>query len=113
MIVKIATYLLLAFVLSGCARIGIYTQNDIDERDSQIADLQEQLQTAKNYAGELQSRLDDLQNASQDLQSNVERLQSEDWSNVVPDIESASASVDEAQDEAATAAEDLNSSLDQ
>ncbi|UNK49901.1 hypothetical protein MNR01_02360 [Lysobacter sp. S4-A87] len=105
---------------SGCQPLGIYTQGDIDEqqseideKDERIAELEAKLQLANEHADELESRLEDLQSASDDLQSNVQRLQYENWRDVVPDIEDASDTVASFQTDAASAAEDLSSTLDQ
>lgn len=71
--------------LSGCQRLGIYTQTDIDEKNDQMPELEQQLQSSKEISDELNSRLSDLQSASEDLQTNFDRLQSENWNDVMPE----------------------------
>lgn len=61
----------------------------MDEKISQIENLEQQIYSAKEYSEEL-NQLDDLRSASEVLQTNVERLHNENWSNVTPDIESSS-----------------------
>lgn len=99
--------------LTGCQKLGIYTHTDIDERNDLIVALVQQLQSARENADELDSRLSDLQGASDDLQTSVDRLQSENWRDVVPDIESSSQEVESAQYEASSASDDLSSSLNE
>jgi septal ring factor EnvC (AmiA/AmiB activator) len=101
------------FCLSGCQELNICTQTDIDRKNGQIAALEMQLQSARENADELKSRLSDLQDASEDLQANVDRLKSENWRDVVPDIESSSQAVESAQDEASSASEELTSILNE
>ena len=79
-----------AILLSGCHEVGIYTQRDIDVRDGKIASLK--------------SSIEALQSANEDLRSNIDRLQSENWRDVVPDIEQSADEVETAQNEANDAA---------
>lgn len=106
-----AALVVAVLLLVGCQGDAVYTQADIDERDDRIAELEDQLSSARSRAEELESRLQDLQSASENLQANVDRLDFENWRDVVPDIESASAEVWSAEQDAADASEDLGGAL--
>ena len=84
-----------------------------DDRDERIAELEAQLEEAREQAEELQARQGDLEAASSDLQHNVARLESENWRDVVPDIEQSTYEVDSAQQDAASSAQELSDSLEE
>ena len=96
---KIAAIIVSMLLLSGCHAAGIYTQQDIDAKDKQIA--------------ELKDHIEELESASNDLRANVDRLQSENWRDVVPDIEQSTEDLESAQSDATDAATDASPSPDQ
>jgi hypothetical protein len=69
--------------------------------------------TAAVIAEDLQNAQDELRSASADLQDNVDRLQSENWRDVVPDIEQSSSDVDYAQENSESASQDVADTLEE
>ena len=92
-----------------------YSANEqaADERDERIAELEAQVEEARSNAEDLQNAQDELRSASADLQYNVDRLQSENWRDVVPDIEQSSSDVDYAQENSESASQDVADTLEE
>lgn len=59
------------------------------DEDARIAELEEQLEKACSQLASLEGRRDQLQSAADDLRDNVDRLSTENWRDVVPDIDSS------------------------
>jgi len=84
-----------------------------DERDDRIAELEAQLKEAREIAAELETRQSDVESATNDLNDNVDRLASENWRDVIPDIERSTQDVDSAQQDAAVSAQELSEALEE
>lgn len=104
-------FITLSLCTSSCQKLGIYTQADMDNKTNQIVLLQEHLQSAKEESEELNNRLSELQSASEELQENVDSLQTDNWIDVIPNIEASSQDVEYVIEETLSASENLNSVL--
>lgn len=80
---------------------GRYSDPDYDsyleqeEACPRIQELEDQLEEARAELGVLQDRKDQLQSSVQELRSNVDRLATENWRDVVPDIDVSAGDVEE------------------
>ena len=103
---------------SGGNRFDGPDYSDIDdsqcsEEDGRIAALEEQLEEARTQLASLEGRRDQLQAASDDLRDNVDRLSSENWRDVVPDIDSSSEDVESESSQMSGEIDDASETLDE
>lgn len=68
--------------------------NQCSDENARIAELEEQLDEARTQLASLEDRRDQLQAAASDLRGNVDRLSTENWRDVVPDIDSSAEDVE-------------------
>jgi outer membrane murein-binding lipoprotein Lpp len=104
------TAVLASVVLAGC---GV-PQSEVDERDQRISTLETQLSEAneklegyETATAEMRSKVDEVTSASVELESQVDRLQTENWRDVVGDVQSARDDMVAAKDEAVEGVEEL------
>lgn len=86
---------LAALTLSACSNspsaeerlADVEAENE--ELRGRIQELEEQLETSQAAAEDVKSEADEVRTASAQLRNEVDRLDTENWRDVVPDIESA------------------------
>ncbi len=81
------------------------------ELRSQVAELQQQLTTARDAIDETKQAAAAVTASSGELRSNVDRLASEDWQSVVPDVDTSAGEVDTAQETLSASVSDLDDAV--
>jgi chromosome segregation ATPase len=105
----LGTMLAVSLLVAGCGPGSSHYPSDssADEQDeglcadesTRIAALEGQLEQARMQLEALEQRKTQLQSASESLRSNVERLASEDWREVIPDIDASASDVEDEADQ--------------
>jgi len=71
-----------------------YDEESCVSENGRIAELESQLEEARSQLSALEDRKDQLQSAASELQDNVDRLASENWRDVIPDIDASADDVE-------------------
>ena len=114
----------ISIILAACGSNGgggRYGEYDPTEREEEICsleliritELEEQLEEARAQLASLEDRRDQLQSAAEDLRNNVDRLSSENWRDVVPDIDASSEGVESESSQMSDEIDAASSTLDE
>lgn len=94
---RIALIFVLATAAASCG------SSKVEELEAQNEDLQEQVGSLKAKLEEVDGHVIELESAQSDLNDAVGRFESEDWRDVVPDVQSAAEEVESATAEVRSA----------
>ena len=104
---------LCASILAGCGPTEVeQLESQVDELQTQIVDLQGKLDSAQAKTTDIESAVEELRAASDELQSSVGNLDDTNWSEVVPEIQSAASDVDRKLTEVESSVSKAVSALD-